>query len=54
MLALFGAEFLLPLYLQTLRGKTAFETGLILLPLAIAAAATMILIMRGVEIRQRA
>ncbi len=35
-LALFGAEFLLPLYLQTLRGKTAFETGLILLPLAIA------------------
>ncbi len=35
-LALFGAEFLLPLYLQTLRGKTAFETGLILLPLALA------------------
>lgn len=35
-LALFGAEFLLPLYLQTLRGKTAFETGLILLPLAVA------------------
>ncbi len=35
-LALFGAEFLLPLYLQTLRGKTAFDTGLILLPLAIA------------------
>ena len=35
-LALFGAEFLLPLYLQELRGKTAFETGLILLPLAIS------------------
>jgi EmrB/QacA subfamily drug resistance transporter len=35
-LALFGAEFLLPLYLQTLRGKSALETGLILLPLAIA------------------
>ena len=35
-LALFGAEFLLPLYLQTLRGKTAFETGMILLPLALA------------------
>lgn len=34
--ALFGAEFLLPLYLQTLRGKTALETGVILLPLAIA------------------
>lgn len=34
--ALFGAEFLLPLYLQTLRGKTALESGVILLPLAIA------------------
>ncbi len=33
--ALFGAEFLLPLYLQTLRGKSALETGFILLPLAI-------------------
>jgi len=35
-LALFGAEFLLPLYLQSLRGETALETGFILLPLAIA------------------
>ena len=35
-LALFGAEFLLPVYLQALRGKTAFETGLILLALAVA------------------
>lgn len=35
--ALFGAEFLLPLYLQILRGYTALETGLILLPLAITA-----------------
>jgi EmrB/QacA subfamily drug resistance transporter len=34
--ALFGAEFLLPLYLQVLRGKTAFEAGLFLLPLALA------------------
>ena len=34
-IALFGAEFLLPIYLQFLRGKTAFETGLILLPMAI-------------------
>jgi EmrB/QacA subfamily drug resistance transporter len=33
-IALFGAEFLLPLYLQALRGRTALETGLILLPLA--------------------
>jgi DHA2 family multidrug resistance protein len=32
--ALFGAEFLLPIYLQSLRGRTALETGLILLPLA--------------------
>ncbi|GER90574.1 MFS transporter [Dictyobacter vulcani] len=36
--ALFGAEFLLPLYLQILRGQTAFQAGLILLPLAIASA----------------
>lgn len=35
-MALFGAEFLLPLYLQILRGYTAFETGLLVLPLAIA------------------
>lgn len=34
-IALFGAEFLLPIYLQFLRGKTAFVTGLILLPMAI-------------------
>jgi EmrB/QacA subfamily drug resistance transporter len=33
-ISLFGAEFLLPIYLQFLRGKTAFETGLILLPMA--------------------
>lgn len=35
-IALFGAEFLMPLYLQALRGLSALETGLILLPLAIA------------------
>jgi EmrB/QacA subfamily drug resistance transporter len=34
-IALFGAEFLLPIYLQALRGLTAFQTGLILLPMAI-------------------
>jgi EmrB/QacA subfamily drug resistance transporter len=34
-IALFGAEFILPLYLQLLRGESAFQTGLILLPLAI-------------------
>src|SRR6266567_116417 len=30
--ALFGAEFLLPLYLQNLRDLSAFDTGLMLLP----------------------
>jgi EmrB/QacA subfamily drug resistance transporter len=34
-IALFGAEFLMPLYLQSLRGLSALETGLVLLPLAI-------------------
>ncbi len=33
--ALFGAEFLMPVYLQALRGRTALETGFILLPMAI-------------------
>lgn len=37
-LSLFGAEFLLPIYLQSLRGLTALETGLLLLPLAVTAA----------------
>lgn len=32
----FGAEFLLPLYLQILRGLTPLQTGLLLLPLAVA------------------
>ncbi len=34
-IALFGAEFLMPVYLQALRGMTALETGLILLPMAV-------------------
>ncbi len=34
--ALFGAEFLMPVYLQALRGRTALQTGFILLPMAIA------------------
>lgn len=34
-IALFGAEFLMPIYLQALRGRTALETGFILLPMAI-------------------
>src|SRR5207237_4953578 len=41
--ALFGAEFMLPLYLQNLRGLSAVDTGLMLLPqgLAIAVAGPM-------------
>jgi EmrB/QacA subfamily drug resistance transporter len=34
-IALFGAEFLMPLYLQALRGLSALQTGLMLLPLAL-------------------
>ena len=37
----FGAEFLLPLYLQALRGRSALETGMVLLPLALGAGLTM-------------
>ncbi|MEN3328460.1 MAG: hypothetical protein V7638_3267 [Acidobacteriota bacterium] len=33
-IALFGAEFLMPLYLQSLRGRTAMQTAFILLPIA--------------------
>jgi len=36
--ALFGAEFLMPLYLQSLRGYAALSTGLTLLPMALAGA----------------
>ena len=39
-IALFGAEFLMPVYLQALRGYSAFDTGLALLPLGIAAGFT--------------
>jgi DHA2 family multidrug resistance protein len=39
-ISLFGAEFLLPLYLQTLRSQTPLQTGLLLLPLALAAGVT--------------
>src|SRR5438874_330082 len=40
-LALFGAEFLMPVYLQALRGRTALQTGLILLALAVTAGIAM-------------
>ncbi len=39
-LALFGAEFLMPLYLQAFRGRTALEAGLILLAVAATSAFT--------------
>jgi DHA2 family multidrug resistance protein len=39
--ALFGAEFLLPVYLQALRGRTALETGLLLLPMAVSLGVAM-------------
>ena len=42
-IALFGAEFLLPIYLQFLRGQTAFDTGLILLPMAVTGGVATIL-----------
>lgn len=35
--ALFGAEFMLPLYLQNLRGLSAVDTGLLLMPQGLAA-----------------
>jgi EmrB/QacA subfamily drug resistance transporter len=41
--ALFGAEFLLPIYLQALRGVSALQTGLILLPMAITGGIFVIL-----------
>ncbi len=41
-IALFGAEFMMPIFLQALRGKTAFETGLILLPMAVTSGVTTI------------
>ena len=42
-IALFGAEFLLPIYLQFLRGQTAFQTGIILLPMAVTGGVATIL-----------
>ena len=38
MVALFGAEFLIPIYLQAFRGRTALETGYILLGVAATSA----------------
>ncbi len=40
---LFGGLFLLPIYLQNLRGLSAFQTGLVLLPQAFASAVSVLL-----------
>jgi len=40
-IGLFGAEFLMPIYLQALRGRTALETGFTLLPLALTSGVIM-------------
>jgi DHA2 family multidrug resistance protein len=40
-LALFGSIFVLPIFLQTLHGLTANQTGMVILPGAIASAVTM-------------
>ena len=39
--AFFGAEFLLPVYLQSVQGRSALDAGMALLPLALGAAVTM-------------
>lgn len=41
--ALFGGLFLLPVYLQVLRGQSAFQAGLLLLPQALAAMVSVII-----------
>ncbi len=38
--ALFGAEFLMPIYLQAMRGRTALESGGVLLAVAVASGIT--------------
>lgn len=38
--ALFGAEFLMPVYLQAMRGRTALESGFILIAVALASGIT--------------
>jgi DHA2 family multidrug resistance protein len=43
-LALFGSIFVLPIFLQNLHGLTANQTGLVILPGAIASAVTMMFV----------
>src|SRR5499427_2525055 len=46
-LALFGSIFMLPIFLQNLHGLTANQTGLVILPGAIASAVTMAFVGRN-------
>src|SRR5499427_3845554 len=46
-LALFGSIFILPIFLQNLHGLTANQTGLVILPGAIASAVTMAFVGRN-------
>lgn len=46
-LALFGSIFVLPIFLQTLHGLTANQTGMVILPGAIASAVTMAFVGRN-------
>src|SRR6266849_4869516 len=41
--ALFGGLFLVPIYLQVLRGQTAYEAGLLLLPQALGAMVAVVI-----------
>src|SRR5579859_1547946 len=41
--SLFGGLFLFPIYLQNIRGQSAFESGLILLPQALAAMVSVVI-----------
>ncbi len=41
--SLFGLQFLLPIYLQVLRGLSAFQAGITLLPLALAAMVSVVI-----------
>src|SRR4051794_14342145 len=48
-LALFGSIFVLPIFLQSLHGLTANQTGMVILPGAIASAVTMAVVGRNLN-----
>ena len=53
-LALFGSVFVLPMFLQGLHGLTANQTGMVILPGAIASAVTMAFVGRNAATARRA